>query len=671
MTLSIAWLNRESRRPSASRHQKTEPPANRRGVIGNYAAGRRRCSLYHRARIVLIAALVWSSSIIIGFCQDPFAAEEQSGETEAAAVVVSATRTEIPLTQSPASTSIVTSEDIEQKQIERVADALREVPGLAVVQTGTAGQLTSVFTRGLASENTQVLLDGIPINQGLAGLYDFANLTTDNIDRIEVVRGPQSTLYGPRALAGVIQLFTKRGEGTPGVTIGSEGGSYGTFREWLESDGSIDSFDYSIGASRIDTDNARPNNQYRNSNVIADVGWSPDKSLRIGTVFTYSLSDTGNPNLITDPRPLDNFLTEKWLIAPRIDFRISDWWNHQLIVSYDHERQVNDPNEDGFTGPTRALFKRLTVDYQNDLKALPWLTSTSGFFYNEVDAGQERPFVQFGDTFISDYTTETAGFLELTARPLHNLVLVGGGRIDHFNQFGDVWTYRFGGNYTVDRTATVLHSSVATGFSPPSSQDKIFGMNPQLRPADGFGWDIGVEQPFWEKRIRVGATYFHNDVSNLVGFNGQFATLNLGAARTQGLEAELRATPLTGLTIIATYTYLDAVKTDTRNIAQPTGSRLPRRPRNEAYASASYLWCKGLRTTVAAKFVNAREELSFGSPNFDIEDYCLVSFAADYEVNPHLTVFGRIDNLTNEHFAEVFGFPALGRAVYGGVKVRF
>src|SRR6266404_2334104 len=208
--------------------------------------------------------------------------QEQAAESEP--VVVSATRTGIPLDRSPASVSVISSEDLEQKQIERVSDALREVPGLAVVQTGTPGQLTSVFTRGLNSAHTQVLLDGIPINQGLAGQFDFANLTTDNIDRIEVVRGPQSTIYGPRALAGVIQIFTKRGEGTPGATLRSDGGSYDTFRETLQSDGKINNFDYSIGASRIDTDNARPNNQYRNSAGIANIDWSQNAQLRIGTL---------------------------------------------------------------------------------------------------------------------------------------------------------------------------------------------------------------------------------------------------------------------------------------------------------------------------------------------------------------------------------------------------
>jgi len=607
--------------------------------------------------------------ILILFLLTPMVGVAQEPQTET--VVVSATRTDIPLDQSPASASVISSGDLDQKQIERVSDALREVPGLNVVQTGTAGQLTSVFMRGLPSQDMQVLLDGIPINQGLAGQFDFANLTTDNIDRIEIARGPQSTIYGPRALAGVVQIFTKQGQGTPGVTFSTEGGSFDTFRESLESDGKIEQFDYSIGASRIDTDYERPNNEYRNTSAIADAGWSPNDQLRIGSLFAYSESETGNPNTIFDPRPVDHFLTEKWFIAPHLDFRVNDWWEHKLIFDYDHERQINDPNQDGFVGPTRALFERTTIDYQNNLRPASWLTLTSGFFYSYVNAGQERPFVLFGPKFISDHTEETAGFLQAVLTPIPELVFVAGGRIDHFNQFGNVWTYRFAGSYKVDQTNTTLHSSVATGFSPPSSQDKIFGMNFGLRPEKDLGWDIGLEQRLWQNRVTLGATYFHNDLSNVIGFNGLFETLNLGAAETQGLEAELRAQPMIDLVFTASYTYLEAEKTSSADISQPQGARLPRRPRHEVYVSASYLWCKKLRTTLAAKFVNAREELNFGGPNFDIEDYAFLNFAAEYDVNSHLSIFGRIDNLTNEHYAEVFGFPALGRAAYAGVKMRF
>src|SRR5204862_1692111 len=171
----------------------------------------------------------------------------------------------------------------------------------SVLQTGTSGQLTSDLMRGMPIKDVQVLLDGIPINQGLSGAMNFADFTTDDIDRIEVVRGPQSTIYGPRALAGVIQIFTKQGTGTPGVMFAAEGGSYDTFREWSQSDGKVDGFDYSVGASRLDTENARPNNNYRNTAGITDVGWSPNEQLRIGSLFTYSVSDIGLPNTIFDP----------------------------------------------------------------------------------------------------------------------------------------------------------------------------------------------------------------------------------------------------------------------------------------------------------------------------------------------------------------------------------
>jgi len=627
--------------------------------------------LFRDTRELLAIFLLSSLAAPICYAQE----SSPTAASESEPIVITATRTDIPLNQSPASVSLVTSQDIEEKQIERVADALREVPGVSVVQSGAPGQLTSVFTRGLRSEHTQVLLDGIPVNQGLQGAFNFADLTIDDLDRIEVVRGPQSTLYGPRALAGAIQIFTKRGEGDPTFMFSAEGGSYGTSREVFESEGKIDQLDYSLGLSRLDTENARPNNQYRLTSAIADIGWSPDATLRIGSLITYSLADTGNPNTIFDPKPLDNFLTERWLIGPHIDWHPVDWWQHKLIVSYDHERQLNDPNQDGFVGPTRALFERTQVDYQNDLRATSWLTITSGFFFSNVNAGQERPFISqdFGPQprFVSDHTQETGLFAQLTLTPCENLIFVSGGRFDHFNQFGDIWTWREAASYLIRQTDTTLHASVATGFSPPSSQDKIFGMNFGLEPERDLGWDAGIEQRLWNKRIILSAIYFHNDLSNVIGFNGLFETLNLGKARTQGVECELRARPFDELELVATYTYLDTEKLGAPDVSQPPGARLPRRPRNEAYVSASYLWWKKLRTTLSAKWVNAREELNFGGPNFDIEDYSFVNFAAEYEISPHLSVFGRVDNLTNEHYAEVFGFPALGRSVYAGVKVRF
>jgi vitamin B12 transporter len=632
--------------------------------------------MQNRSWLLVAAALL--AAPFICRAQDATSSALSNSEAQTQGIVVSATRIETPEDESPATIDVIRADDFEIKQTHRVADALREVPGLSVVQSGSPGSLTSVFTRGLRSEHTQVLLDGIPVNQGLQGAFNFADLTTDNIDRIEIVRGPQSTLYGPRALAGVIQLFTKRGSGEPTGEFSLEAGSNSTVRGTLTSSGSEKQLDYSVGLSGLTTDNERPNNQYRLWNGIANLGWSPNEQLRVSTLLTYSLADLGLPNTISEPRPRDNFLTERWMIAPHLDYKPVEWWHHRLIFSYDEERQVNDPNDDGFVGPTRALFRRATVDYQNDLKPASWLTLTSGFFYSRVDAGQERPFVAFGPPFISDETEETSVFFQASVTPFKGFDLVAGGRYDHFNQFGDVWTYRFAGSYLIAKTDTHLHASVATGFSPPSSQDKLFRFNPDptqpltsLEPEEVTGWDIGVDQRFCEGRVTVGLTYFHNDLSNLIGFNGLFETLNLGAARTQGIEAELRVTPIADLTFVATYTYLDTENTSAADITQLPGARLPRRPRNEAYVSASYLWCKKLRTTVEAKFVNAREELNFGGPNFDIEDYAFVNVAAEYEINSRVSVFARVDNLSDEQYSEVFGFPALGRTAYGGFKVRF
>src|SRR5471032_2628755 len=369
-------------------------------------------------------------------------------------LVITATRLEVPESESPAAITVLDGPKLEERQIDRVADALRDVPGLDVVQTGAPGQLTSVFTRGLNSNDTQVLVDGIPLNQGLAGLYDFANLTTTGLQRVEVQRGPLSTLYGPHALGGVIQIFTRQGSGPVGGAVSFEGGSFDSFRERAGVSGSIGSFDYMAAASRFDTDNERPNNQYRATNAVVNLGWSPVPRLRIGVLTSLSNNDTGNPGEITNPKPLDNLVTKQFLIAPNITYAPVTWWKHRLVISYDQEKQINDPNDDGFTGPTTARFVRTQVDYQNDLEIAKWLTLTSGMFYANNSATQARPFVSFGPTTIGDHTTEIAGFVQASVKPITNLLLVIGGRVDSFSDFGTVGTWRLAASYLFTSTGT-------------------------------------------------------------------------------------------------------------------------------------------------------------------------------------------------------------------------
>jgi vitamin B12 transporter len=646
-------------------------------------------------------------------------------------VVVSATRLPVPEDQSPAAISVLTADELAARQTDRVADALSAVPGLDVVQTGAPGQLTSVFTRGLESRHTEVLIDGIPINQGLDGAFDFGDLTTDGLQRIEVQRGPQSTLYGPSALGGVIQLFSRRGDQLDPATaarvdISAEGGSFTTFRERASVAGTLGNtapgsvtaatpapdgkgggtpattpalaqngpgvFDYEIAASRLDTDNDRPNDQYQNTAVLANFGFTPRNfaltpaggtAPRIGLLFTYAYSATGDPSTIYDPSLLAKLFTERELYAPNVDWQLTQWWHHRLILEYDTEYQVNSPNDDTFTGPTAGHFDRYQIDYQNDIAFSHWLTLTTGAFYENVFASEFRPQVSqaYGPepNHIQDFTDNEAGFGQVSVEPFQDALLVAGGRFDHFNLTGDVSTYRVAGSYLYARTGTTLRASVATGFSPPTPQDRIFSLNPTaaLRPEKSRGYDAGFEQSLWHDHLHFGANYFHEDLSNVIGGDPNGNTFNLGSARTQGIEAFGRWEPVTNLIFNLSYTYLDARNTSSPDFAdEQPDSRLVRRARNQGFASVSYRAFNRLTVSFEAKIVNGIQDVGFPPPNytpmnFSLGGYTVLRLLASYELGHNLEVYGRIENLGDERYQQVYGYPALGRAFFGGTSYHF
>jgi vitamin B12 transporter len=645
-------------------------------------------------------------------------------------LVVTATRLPVPEDQSPAAISVITDDELAARQTDRVADALLAVPGLDVAQTGAPGQLTSVFTRGLESRHTEVLIDGIPINQGLAGSFDFADLTSDGLQRIEVQRGPQSTLYGPSALGGVIQLFTRRGDeldpaSAASVDVATEGGSFTTFRERASVAGELGNapasspppastgdgkdggssapaaaaagtgpgvFDYSVAASRLDTDNDRPNDQYQNTAVLANFGFTPRNfaldqwggtAPRVGLLFTYSYSATGDPNTIYDFSPIAKLFTEQELFAPNIDWQLTKWWHHHLILEYDAEYQVNDPNDDTFTGPSKGHFDRYQLDYQNDIAFTHWLTLTTGAFYENDFVYEHQPLVSqaygYEPKYIKDFTDNEAGFGQVSLTPFKNALLVAGGRFDHFNLAGDVGTYRVAGSYLYAPTGTTLRSSVATGFSPPTPQDRIFSLNPTdtLRPERSFGYDFGFEQGFFHNHLHFGANYFHENLSNVIGGDPNGNTFNLGSARTQGIEAFGRWEPVTNLVFNASYTYLDAVNTSGANFAdEQAGARLVRRARNQGFASVSYRAFDRLTLSLEVKVVNGLQDIGFPAPtyapqNFNLGGYTVLRLLASYEVRRNLEVFGRVENLGDERYQEVYGYPALRRGFFGGASYHF
>jgi vitamin B12 transporter len=656
------------------------------------------------------------------------AAATSDTDSSAEPVVVTATRLPVPEDQSPAAISVITDDELAARQTDRIADALGAVPGVDVAQTGAPGQLTSVFIRGLESRHTQVMIDGIPINQGLAGSFDFADLTSDGLQRVEVQRGPQSTLYGPSALGGVIQLFTRRGDeldpaSAADVDVSSEGGSFTTFRERASVAGVLGNtppetippaagdgkdggaapaagavsdgpgvFDYSIAASRLDTDNDRPNDQYQNTAVLANFGFTPRNfaltqaggtAPRVGLLFTYSYSATGDPNTIYDPSLIAKLFTERELYAPNIDWQLTKWWHHRLILEYDTEYQVNNPNDDTFTGPTKGHFDRYQIDYQNDIEFTHWLTLTTGAFYENAFANLREPQISqaFGPEpqYVKDFTYNEAGFGQVSITPFKNALFVAGGRYDHFNLAGDVGTYRVAGSYLYAKTGTTFRSSVATGFCPPTPQDRIYALNPttNLQPEKSFGYDAGFEQSLWHDRLHFGANYFHDDLSNVIGGDPNGNTFNLGSARTQGVEAFGRWEPVKNLAFNLSYTYLDAVNTSPADFAdEQPGGRLVRRARNQGFASVSYRPIDRLTVSFEAKVVNGLQDIGFPPPNytpvnFNLGGYTVLRLLASYDVGHGFQVYGRIENLGDEHYQEVYGYPALGRGYFGGASYHF
>jgi len=586
--------------------------------------------------------------------------------------VVTALREPVETDRSPSAVTVIGGAEAEKKQLRFVTDALRTVPGLSVVQTGMPGQQTTAFTRGLTGEATQVMLNGLPMNQSFSGAFNFADLTMDNLERIEVVRGPQSALFGPRAGGGVINLIPKRGTKNTETTATFEAGSFGTFRESASTSGQAGMLDYSVGATRLDTDGFRPNSAYRASSGLLNLGITPREGLRIFTIGSNALYDASTPGPQLAPTPFDNLLTERWMIAPGIEFEPVDRWKHRLLTDYDEERQVFNPS---IYGTIRGSFKRYQLDYQNELLIGDRIKLTTGLYYSRVESTLLQypvaPSPMLPPTLLSDRIENYSGFGQLQVEPLKDLLLVAGGRYDHFTQFGDITTHRFAASYKLPGSGSVLRASSATGFAPATAQDKLYGKNLALEPNKTSGSDIGFEQPLWNDRLRFGANYFQNKLSNVVGYDqATFIAFNGGSAETRGAEFFLSAEPVKHLTLSAAYTYLDTEDTSAHTAQR--GPRLLRRPRNELYGSIDYLWFDRLRTGLDVKYVNAREDTdAIDYSRVDAEDYTTVRLWAEYQITDHLKLFGRIENLGDQRYCEVSGFPNPGRAFYGGFTLRF
>jgi len=555
------------------------------------------------------AASIGSALLISQFAvANVFAEEKKNNESELQETVVTANRYETPTDEIGSSVTVISSKEIDQSKKTTIQEVIRNVPGLDVVQTGGPGGTTSVFMRGAEARHTLILMDGIELGDSSAasGEYNLAHLTTDNIERIEVLRGPQSTLYGSQAMGGVINIITKRGKGKPAGFLSAEGGSYYTAKERAGVSGGTDLFNYSLGASRFDSGGFSQASEkygnverdgYQNTAFNTKLGITPLSNLNIDFILNYNKNRLALDNSGGRGGDDPNYFawTEQFSFRSQTELSLfNDMWLQKLGVSYmDFDRDYK--NDYDATHPSSSKYNKSASTYHGQSVKLDWQHILNLHKTNTVTFGVDRkeenmksnsrygadPISYSGEKYIST----TGVFFQDQVRLWDAWFTTAGVRVDDNSQFGTQVTYRFTTAYDLKKTGTTFKGSYGTGFKAPTMfqlYDPRYGVN-SLRPETSSGWDVGVEQAIPAVKTVVGATYFYNDFSDLIVYTYNSAKYydNIAKARTQGVETFVTVKPLDCLTVKGSYTYTRAIDTN-------TGNDLPRRPKNKFSLNTNY-----------------------------------------------------------------------------------
>jgi vitamin B12 transporter len=591
-------------------------------------------------------------------------------------VVVTATRVEQSLATVGSSVTVVDQAQLSERQCRTAYDALREVPGLDVVQLGGAGGTMSTFIRGAASEQTLVLVDGVPVNDpaGLGRGADLSQMPVQNVERIEVLRGPQSTLYGADAIGGVINVITKKGAGPVGGEVSAEAGSFNTFNETAAVRGGTSNYNYSVGVSRQDSDgissaaekNGNPEKDgYRRTDLSSKLGWTPVDEFEANVLVRWNKADYDYDDFMNG-RPVDG---DNQGVSDLVSLYgegkgklIDGQWRPRVGGSW-----VSQSREDTSSVGNSSFESLLQkLEWQNDMYLGNANIVTAGIEAQQESA--ESTYESFG--YVDQFNRKTAkhrsAYVQdiLSTGPLTTTV---GGRVDSYDSFGTENTWRVAPSYDIAATGTRFKGSYGTGFKAPSLFQlySSYG-SPELNPETSQGWDAGVEQKIAGDLLVVGATYFENQFDDLIDYD--FVTMkygNINQAETRGVETFVTAQPVKELSVRAAYTY-----TDTEN--KITGDPLLRRPRNKVSLDTTYAFTAKLKGTVGVIYVGERTDEDFVTyMPATLDGYMLVNLYASYDVRKNVTLFGRLENLFDEDYEQAIGYGTPGRAGYGGVKVTF
>ncbi len=606
-------------------------------------------------------------------------------------VVVSATKTSASIVELANSITVIDSAEIQRKKKNNVLDLLKSEYGVSVVQQGAFGSLANVFTRGAGSGHTLILIDGVEVNMpnDPAGTFDFANLQTDNIERIEILRGPQSTLYGSDALAGVINIISKKGIGKPKYYLSTEGGSYNTYKGLLGLNGSYDMLNYSLSLSRYKTDGFSSSSGAddlekdgaSSYSTSAKIGANIFSNLNLNFILRFTKADVDydqfGGKFGDDPTYVFNL--EETALRGEIKYSSFNGFM-ESIVGISHFRNLRKYSNDAFVNDASRAFydgRKLKIDLQNNFYFFPGNTLTLGIESEKEKA--ESEYYVYSTTFPFSSVLPLKSSLT-NAVYLQDQFRVGdffasaGIRFDDHQKFGSAITYRFAPAYLIWETGTKFKATVGTGFKAPSLYylfDPSFG-NTELDPEKSFGWDAGIEQYFADGSGSIGLTYFRNTFDDLFGFDENFKTINIDKAESSGIEFFFTANPFNNVQFKSSYTYTKSINKS--EDSKDFNKQLLRRPKYKITSSINYSFSNGLNLNTEIIFIGQREDMDFGifpAQRVKLKSYTLVNFTASYDILYAIQLFGRVDNLFDAEYEEVLGYATPGLSGYAGVKLSF
>ena len=606
-------------------------------------------------------------------------------------VVVSASRVPVATQEVGSAVTVITAEELEQRQVRIVSDVLRDVPGVAVSRTGPVGALTQVRIRGAEGNQTLVVIDGIEVNNPAAfSEFDFANLLNADLERVEVLRGPQSALYGSDAIGGVVNVVSKRPEGGFSFLGRGEGGSFSTGNGLIDAGYGDDDFYAAAtidhfttgGVSVADERNGNTEEDgYENTTMRAKGGVTLfNDMLELDAVgIRVDSSRDGDPSALVvgaiDGDGGSDTLQYYGLASAKLKL-FDGAWEHiarASLVNVDTDFLDGAGNQTFSTKGERDKF-----DYQTNLFfSTPEVADAEHTL--TFAAEREREDQRTGGANLNSVEIVNYGYVgEYRVGLWDRLFLSGSLRYDDNDDlFDNETTYRATAAYLHRETGTRLHGSVGRGVKNPTLFE-LFGFtpnftgNPNLEPEKSFGWDAGIEQSFWDDRVLVDVTYFNNEIEDLIAGNGNTAINLEGKNEIQGVEVTAAAEPLQGLRLNIAYTFTDA--------EDANGDELVRRPKHVASFNANYafdVYNRPANLNFGVRFSGKQDDtvfLGFGpgqTRTETLDSFTLVNIGASYEIFDGVSLFARGENLLDDNYQEVFGFGTPGIAGYAGVRVKF